>query len=262
MWTWVSREIDAVLLEASAGTGAGRLVGVTGLAAGRRLRVRGRSARSGRWDSARRARVRGLRAQPRSEAERRRATRSCSRGPTPSRPSTRDGSDEDAYLAEGRRVRRRSPSWSSRCGTASRRAASAAPVTSSITRCGTGTPVVHLDPFRGASVDRLGDGLMPTHYDAFISYSHTADGKLAPAVQNGLQRLARSWRSVRALKVFRDETGLSVNPHLWIVDPGGARALALLRAHGVARRGTLRVGEPRDRVLADRDAPATASCRC
>ncbi len=54
-----------------------------------------------------------------------------------------------------------------------------------------------------------------THYDAFISYSHTADGRLAPAVQNGLQRLARSWRSVRALKVFRDETGLSVNPHLW-----------------------------------------------
>jgi WD40 repeat protein len=57
---------------------------------------------------------------------------------------------------------------------------------------------------------------MPTtHYDAFISYSHSADGKLAPAVQSGLQRLGRSWRSVRALKVFRDETGLSVNPHLW-----------------------------------------------
>jgi WD40 repeat protein len=54
-----------------------------------------------------------------------------------------------------------------------------------------------------------------THYDAFISYSHSADGKLAPAVQSGLQRLGRSWRSVRALKVFRDETGLSVNPHLW-----------------------------------------------
>ena len=56
---------------------------------------------------------------------------------------------------------------------------------------------------------------MPTHYDAFISYSHSADGKLAPAVQNGLQRLARPWNSARALKIFRDDTGLSVNPHLW-----------------------------------------------
>lgn len=52
-------------------------------------------------------------------------------------------------------------------------------------------------------------------YDAFISYSHSADGKLAPAVQDGLQRLARPWYRRRALRVFRDETGLSVNPHLW-----------------------------------------------
>ena len=52
-------------------------------------------------------------------------------------------------------------------------------------------------------------------YDAFISYSHTADGRLAPAVQAGLQRLARPWYRMRALRVFRDETGLSVNPHLW-----------------------------------------------
>ena len=53
------------------------------------------------------------------------------------------------------------------------------------------------------------------NYDAFISYSHSADGKLAPAVQSGLQRLARPWYRRRALRVFRDETGLSVNPHLW-----------------------------------------------
>ncbi len=52
-------------------------------------------------------------------------------------------------------------------------------------------------------------------YDAFISYSHSADGRLAPAVQTGLQRLARPWYKRRALRIFRDETGLSVNPHLW-----------------------------------------------
>jgi WD40 repeat protein len=52
-------------------------------------------------------------------------------------------------------------------------------------------------------------------YDAFISYSHAADGELAPALQGGLQRLARPWYRMRALRVFRDETGLSVNPELW-----------------------------------------------
>ena len=52
-------------------------------------------------------------------------------------------------------------------------------------------------------------------YDAFISYSHAADGELAPSLQRGLQRLARPWYRVRSLRVFRDETGLSVNPHLW-----------------------------------------------
>ena len=52
-------------------------------------------------------------------------------------------------------------------------------------------------------------------YDAFISYSHAADGRLAPALQSGLQRLAKPWYRVRALRVFRDETGLSTNPHLW-----------------------------------------------
>jgi WD40 repeat protein len=52
-------------------------------------------------------------------------------------------------------------------------------------------------------------------YDAFISYSHAADGELAPALQDGLQRLAKPWNRRRALEVFRDQTGLSASPHLW-----------------------------------------------
>ena len=52
-------------------------------------------------------------------------------------------------------------------------------------------------------------------YDAFISYSHAADGKLAPALQAGLQRLAKPWYRPRALRIFRDDTGLAVSPHLW-----------------------------------------------
>src|SRR5947207_14722823 len=52
-------------------------------------------------------------------------------------------------------------------------------------------------------------------YDAFISYSHAADGRLAPAVQRGLGRWAGKWHRRWALRVFRDDTGLTVNPHLW-----------------------------------------------
>jgi WD40 repeat protein len=52
-------------------------------------------------------------------------------------------------------------------------------------------------------------------WDAFISYSHAADGRLAPAIQSGLQRFMRPWYRRRALRVFRDETGLAVDPALW-----------------------------------------------
>ncbi len=52
-------------------------------------------------------------------------------------------------------------------------------------------------------------------YDGFISYSHAADGLLAPRLQSGLQRFAKPWWKRRALRVFRDESSLSANPHLW-----------------------------------------------
>ena len=52
-------------------------------------------------------------------------------------------------------------------------------------------------------------------FDAFVSYSHAVDGELAPAVQRAMQRLAKPWFRVRALRVFRDESALSANPHLW-----------------------------------------------
>ena len=52
-------------------------------------------------------------------------------------------------------------------------------------------------------------------YDGFISYSHAADDLLAPRLQSGLQRFAKPWWKRRALRVFRDESSLSANPHLW-----------------------------------------------
>ena len=54
-----------------------------------------------------------------------------------------------------------------------------------------------------------------TVYDGFISYSHAADDLLAPRLQAGLQRFAKPWWKRRALRIFRDESSLSANPHLW-----------------------------------------------
>ncbi len=52
-------------------------------------------------------------------------------------------------------------------------------------------------------------------YNAFISYSHAADSRVAPALQSSLHKLAKPWYRIRALNVFRDQTDLSTNPHLW-----------------------------------------------
>jgi WD40 repeat protein len=52
-------------------------------------------------------------------------------------------------------------------------------------------------------------------YQAFISYSHAADGKLAEALQHGLTRFAKRWHRIRGMRLFRDTTNLSVRPDLW-----------------------------------------------
>jgi hypothetical protein len=52
-------------------------------------------------------------------------------------------------------------------------------------------------------------------YDAFISYSHAADGRLAPKLQTALERYAVPWYRRPILHIFRDETNLSATPHAW-----------------------------------------------
>jgi TPR repeat protein len=52
-------------------------------------------------------------------------------------------------------------------------------------------------------------------YDAFISYSHAKDKAIASALQSAVQTLGKPWYKRRALRVFRDDTGLSATPHLW-----------------------------------------------
>ncbi|MFN0086174.1 MAG: hypothetical protein ACKVX9_12375 [Blastocatellia bacterium] len=52
-------------------------------------------------------------------------------------------------------------------------------------------------------------------HDAFISYSHRADSRLAPAIESGLEKLAKPLLKLRAMDIFRDETSLAANPGLW-----------------------------------------------
>jgi tetratricopeptide (TPR) repeat protein len=52
-------------------------------------------------------------------------------------------------------------------------------------------------------------------YDAFISYSHAKDKRVAAALQSVIQRLGKPWYKRRALRVFRDDTSLSATPQLW-----------------------------------------------
>ncbi len=52
-------------------------------------------------------------------------------------------------------------------------------------------------------------------YQAFISYNHAADGRVAPAVQTALRRFGKAWYSPASIDVFRDETGLGLTPDLW-----------------------------------------------
>ena len=51
-------------------------------------------------------------------------------------------------------------------------------------------------------------------YDAFISYSHSVDGRVAPAVRDGLQKLAKPWNKRRALSVFLDQASLEASSGL------------------------------------------------
>jgi hypothetical protein len=46
-------------------------------------------------------------------------------------------------------------------------------------------------------------------YRAFISYSHESDIKLAAGLQHELQQFAKVWYQLRAIRVFRDKTGIT-----------------------------------------------------
>ena len=62
---------------------------------------------------------------------------------------------------------------------------------------------------------RMAESMPARAYDGFMSYSHAADDLLAPRLQSALQRFAKPWWRRRAVRIFRDESSLSANPHLW-----------------------------------------------
>ena len=66
---------------------------------------------------------------------------------------------------------------------------------------------------------RIGETVRPeprwgaaVQYDTFISYGHAADGRLAPAIRNGVRRVAPPGAKRCARREFRDETETRVDP--------------------------------------------------
>lgn len=57
-------------------------------------------------------------------------------------------------------------------------------------------------------------------YKVFISYSHAADGRLAPELESALKKFAKPWYRGSAVRTFRDESNLNVSSDL----PGKIRA--------------------------------------
>ena len=52
-------------------------------------------------------------------------------------------------------------------------------------------------------------------FGAFISYARAASSTLALDLQNGLERFAKPWNKLRAVRVFRDDASMSANTALW-----------------------------------------------
>ncbi|MDX6371060.1 MAG: hypothetical protein QOD98_48, partial [Nocardioidaceae bacterium] len=52
-------------------------------------------------------------------------------------------------------------------------------------------------------------------FDAFISYSRRASTTLATDLQGAVERFAKPWYRLRAVRVFRDDASMSANPALW-----------------------------------------------
>lgn len=60
-------------------------------------------------------------------------------------------------------------------------------------------------------------------FDAFISYARSSSTSLASALQTALEKFAKPWNRLRAIRVFRDDSSMSANSALWSTIEGGLR---------------------------------------
>ena len=75
-------------------------------------------------------------------------------------------------------------------------------------------------------------------YDAFISYGHGDDRVFAARLQADLQRFAKPWYKMRAIRVFLDAANLGADPGLWASIEealGSSGWFILLASPGAAR---------------------------
>jgi len=56
---------------------------------------------------------------------------------------------------------------------------------------------------------------MAVNHDVFISYSHTMDVRLGPALERGLEKIAKPLLRLRGMDAFIDQTSLTASPGLW-----------------------------------------------
>jgi WD40 repeat protein len=52
-------------------------------------------------------------------------------------------------------------------------------------------------------------------YQAFVSYSHQSDARLASSLCSSLSQFAKPWYRLRTMRVFQDKSSLAANPDLW-----------------------------------------------
>lgn len=93
-------------------------------------------------------------------------------------------------------------------------------------------------------------------YDAFISYSHALDDKLAPKLHRALEFYGKSLFTIRAIRVFRDETNLR----------GCLQMTEADEAHGHTQNGFVHEGgalvQPRLRSVGKIDYDPAAANPC
>ena len=88
-----------------------------------------------------------------------------------------------------------------------------------------------------------GDASEGVVYDAFISYSHAVDGRLAPALQSALQRFSKPWYRLRALRSSAKREPLG-KPGLWTSIAHALGTFPLVHPSRITGLGPVAVGRP------------------